>query len=541
MDTRFPYPSARMPVLARRGMVATSHPLAAQAGLRMLLAGGNAVDAAVAAAAALVVVEPTSCGIGGDAFAIVWDGQRLHGLNASGPAPAALDAELLRRRGLEKMPTEGWEPVTVPGVVAGWVQLLRRFGRMTLADVLEPAIEYADQGHPVPPRTAAAWQASEARLGRREDFRAAFLPGGRAPRAGEIFRQPDQARTLRLIGESWGEAMYRGELAQAIARYAERTGGYLTREDLARYAPEWVEPLAVPYRDIEVWELPPNGQGVAALLALGIARHFDLGATGSGGASREQIRHLDPTHAHVLAEALRLALHEAYQHVADPRRAPVPVERFTDPSVAEALAGRIRLDRAIPDPIPDRRAAGGTVYLCTADADGRMVSFIQSNFYGFGSGVVVPGTGIALHNRGAGFNLIPGHSNELAGGKRPFHTIIPGFITRKGQALAAFGVMGGDMQAQGHVQVVSAMVDFGLNPQAALDAPRLRVMPGGQVALERGFDAGVAAALEQLGHRVVRERPPIEFGGGQIIWRDPDTGVYIAGSDPRKDGQAVGY
>lgn len=538
MDTRFPYPSARMPVLARRGVVATSHPLAAQAGLRMLLAGGNAVDAAVAAAAALTVVEPTSCGIGGDAFAIVWDGRQLHGLNASGPAPAALDAETLRRRGFTQVPTEGWESVTVPGVVAGWAALQRRFGRMSLLEVLQPAIEYAEQGHPVPPRTAAAWQAAEARFRHREDFRGAFLPGGRAPRAGEVFRFPEQGRTLRLIGESWGEAMYRGELAEAIVRYAERTGGYLTREDLARYEPEWVQPLSVDYRGVQVWELPPNGQGVAALLALGIARHFDFAEPAPFAPVRH---HLDPAHAHVLAEALRLALHEAYQHVADPRLSPVPVGRFTDPDVAAGLATRIRLDRAIPDPIPDRTAAGGTVYLCAADGEGRMVSFIQSNFYGFGSGVVVPGTGIALQNRGAGFNLIPGHPNELAGGKRPFHTIIPGFLTRHGRPLAAFGVMGGDMQAQGHVQVVSAMVDFGLNPQAALDAPRLRVLPGGQVALEEGFDREVADALERLGHRVVREQPPIGFGGGQVIWRDPETGVYIAGSDPRKDGQAVGY
>lgn len=538
MDTRFPYPSARMPVLARRGMVATSHPLAAQAGLRMLLAGGNAVDAAIATAAALTVVEPTSCGIGGDAFAIVWDGQQLHGLNASGPAPAALDPETLRRRGLTQVPTEGWEAVTVPGVVAGWAHLLRRFGRMSLLDVLQPAIEYAEQGHPVPPQTAAAWQAAEARFGHREDFRDAFLPGGRAPRAGEIFRQPDQARTLRLIGESWGEAMYRGELAEAIVRYAERTGGYLTTDDLARYEPEWVQPLSVEYRGVEVWELPPNGQGVAALLALAIARHFPLGEASPHEAIR---RHLDVGHVHVLAEALRLALHEAYQHVADPRVSPVPVGRFTDPAVAAELAARIRLDRAIPDPIPDRTAAGGTVYLCTADAEGRMVSFIQSNFYGFGSGVVVPGTGIALHNRGAGFNLIPGHPNELAGGKRPFHTIIPGFLTCRGQPLAAFGVMGGDMQAQGHAQVVSALVDYGLNVQAALDAPRFRVLPGGRLALEQGFHPEVAAALERLGHPIATNQAPLGFGGGQIIWRDPDTGVYIGGSDPRKDGQAVGY
>ncbi len=538
MDTRFPYRSARMPVLARRGMVATSHPLAAQAGLRMLLRGGNAVDAAVAAAACLTVVEPTSCGLGGDAFAIVWDGTRLHGLNASGPAPAALDAEALRRRGLRQVLTEGWESVTVPGVVAGWAELVRRFGTMPLIEVLAPAIEYAEHGHPVPPHTAALWQAAAARFGHREDFRSAFLPGGRAPKAGEVFRQPDQARTLRLIGESWGEAMYRGELADSIARYAARTGGYLTLEDLKGYEPEWVQPLSVSYRGVEVWELPPNGQGCAALLALAIARHFSFG---EGAAGRVGRRHLDPGHVHILAESLRLALHEAYQHVADPRMAPVPVQRFTDPDQAARLSARIKEQAAIPEPIPDRSAAGGTVYLCAADAGGRMVSFIQSNFYGFGSGVVVPGTGIAMQNRGAGFNLIPGHPNELAPGKRPFHTIIPGFLTRQGRPLAAFGVMGGDMQAQGHVQVISALIDFGLNPQAALDAPRFRVLPGGRLALEKGFPVDVAGKLGSLGHPVLADQEPSMFGGGQIIWYDETSGVYTGASDPRKDGQAVGY
>ncbi|MBE3599349.1 MAG: gamma-glutamyltransferase family protein [Limnochordaceae bacterium] len=500
--------------------------------------GGNAVDAAIATAACLVVVEPTSCGLGGDAFAMVWDGERLHGLNASGPAPAALDAEALRRRGLTQVPTEGWESVTVPGVVAGWAALARRWGSMPLTRVLAPAIEYAERGHPVPVRTALLWQAAAARFGQRQDFREAFLPGGRAPRAGEIVRQPDQARTLRLIAESGGEAMYRGPLALEIARYAARTGGYLTLEDLSAYEAEWVDPLSIPYRDVEVWELPPNGQGVAALLALGIASRFDPAPAGpAAGGSRFP----DARWSHLLAESLRLALHETYQHVADPRRAPVPVERFTDPAFAAALALRIDPGRAIPEPIPDRSAAGGTVYLCTADEQGRMVSFIQSNFYGFGSGVVVPGTGIALQNRGAGFNLIPGHPNELAPGKRPFHTIIPGFLTRKGRPLAAFGVMGGDMQAQGHVQVVSALVDGGLDPQAALDLPRFRVMPGGHLALEEGFDPELARALAGMGHPISTGQAPLGFGGGQIVWRDPESGVYVGGSDPRKDGQAVGW
>lgn len=519
-------------MLARNGMVATSHPLAAQAGLRVLLEGGNAVDAAIATAACLTVVEPTGCGLGGDAFAMVWDGSTLHGLNASGPAPAALTADAVRRRGFSQVPTEGWEPVTVPGVVAGWAALARRFGSMPLARVLAPAIAYAEDGHPVPPHTAYAWEFAARRFGNRTEFAEAFLPGGRSPRAGEVFRQPDQARTLRQIAESDGEAMYSGPLAEAIARHAERTGGYLTEGDLRAFRPEWVAPLCVRYRDVEVWELPPNCQGVAALLALGILGQepAQVGEVFPGGAW-----------AHRMVEALRLALHEAYQHVADPRTGPVRSSRFTDPAAAARLAGRIRPDRAIPDPIPDRSAVGGTVYLCTADRDGRMVSFIQSNYYGFGSGVVVPGTGIAMHNRGAAFNLIPGHPNELAPGRRPFHTIIPGFATRGGTALAAFGVMGGDMQAQGHVQVLSAMLDGGHNPQAALDAPRLQVLPGGRVALEQGYSGDVARWLERLGHPVSTGQHPIAFGGGQVIWRDAGTGTYAGGSDPRKDGQAVGY
>ena len=521
-----------MPVMAPHGAVATSQPLAAQAGLRMLLAGGSAVDAALAAAAALVVVEPTSCGLGGDLFAIVWDGHRLHGLNASGPCPANLSGELLRRRGYREVPLEGWEAVTVPGVVAGWVALARRFASMPLTELFRPAIEYAEGGFPVSPKTAALWKQGAARLGHFQEFRETYLPDGRPPEAGQVVRLPDHGRSLRLIAESEGEAFYRGPLADAIVNFARATGGYLTHEDLRSYQPEWVEPLSIRYRDVEVWELPPNGQGVAVLLALGIASRFALQAEPP----------LNPRAVHILVEALRLALDEAYRQVADPRTAAVEVARFTDPDVARRLADRLRPEQAIPEPIPDRSTTGGTVYLCAADSQGRMVSLIQSNFHGFGSGIVIPGTGIAMHNRGAGFNLIAGHPNEMAPGRRPFHTIIPGFLTRGGHPLAAFGVMGGDMQAQGHVQVVSHLVDGGLNPQAALDVPRFRVLPGGQVAVEESFPRETVDALRSMGHPVVFSAAQMGgFGGGQIIWRDPETGAYIAGSDPRKDGQAVGY
>lgn len=530
-DYRFPYSSQRSPVMGRRGAVATSHPLAAQVGLRILQEGGNAIDAAVATAAALTVLEPTSNGIGGDAFALVWDGKRLHGLNASGRAPMALTADVLAAKGLTKVPTEGWLPVTVPGVVSAWVALTKRFGSMPLKQLLEPAARYAEEGHPIPPVIAGYWRAAATRFGARDDWRATFLPWGRPPEPGEIFACPDQARTLRLIGESDGEAFYRGELAAAMARYAHETGGFLTEEDLAAHTPEWVDPIHTTYRGFEVWEIPPNGQGLVALLALNILEDAEL----------PSLPHLSAAQLHLVIEALKLAFADAHRYIADPAVSAVPTQELLSKDYAATRRALISLDRAMRDPLPGAPRAGDTVYLCTADAEGRMVSYIQSNYMGFGSGVVVPGTGIALQNRGAGFTLEDGHPNRLAPGKRPFHTIIPAFVSKDGTPLAAFGVMGGDMQPQGHVQVVIGIIDYALNPQAVLDAPRVRVAGGLDVHAEAALPVDTMRQLLRRGHRVRIEADPVMFGGGQMIWRDPDTGVYIAGSEPRKDGLALAW
>ncbi|HEY8531049.1 MAG TPA: gamma-glutamyltransferase family protein [Limnochorda sp.] len=525
-----PFPSRRSPVMARRAMVATSHPLAVAAGLEILREGGNAVDAAIATAAALTVVEPTSNGLGSDAFALVWDGARLYGLNASGRSPRALTPDKVRQAGFTAMPADGWLPVTVPGAVSGWVALSRRFGRLAFRRCLEPAIRYAAEGHPVPPLTALAWQAAARRFGHREDFRSAFLPGGRAPQAGEVFSLPDQARSLRLIAETEGEAFYRGELARAMAAHAAHEGGLLTEEDLAAHKPEWVEPLSVSHRGFRLWELPPNGQGVVALEALALLDPLDLGS-----------ELLDGRRLHFLVEALRVAFADAYAHVAEPTTLQVRASQLLDPAyLAErrALLGETRK----PDVAAGRPATGDTVYLCTADQDGMMVSFIQSNYMGFGSGVVVPGTGIALQNRGACFTLEEGHPNQVGPAKRPFHTIIPAFLTTEaGEPVAAFGVMGGDMQPQGHLQVLLNLLDFGLDPQAALDAPRVHLLPDGRVAVEPGIPSQAREELARRGHEVVEDGGLFGFGGGQIIWRDSDQGVYVASSDPRKDGLAMGF
>lgn len=528
-----PYPSRRSPVLGKHGAVATSHPLAAQIGLQVLAEGGNAVDAAVATAAALTVLEPTSNGLGSDAFAIVWDGKKLHGLNASGRSPKSLSFEEMVKHadvkdGKRSVPKYGWLPVTTPGAVSAWVELTERFGSMPLSRLVEPAAKYAEEGHPVPPVIAHYWSFSEKRFQDREDFRSTFLPGGRAVKAGELFACPEQAKTLRLIGESNGEAFYRGELADAIVRYAEQTGGYLTKEDLSEHKAEWVEPISTNYRGYDIWEIPPNGQGITALIALNILEGYEIA----------NLPLLSAQRLHLVIEALKLAFADAHRYVADPSRVPVPTAELLSKEYAAKRRSLIQTDRALPGPEPGD-PLGDTVYLCTADKEGRMVSFIQSNYMGFGSGVVVPGTGITLQNRGCGFSLQEGHPNVYAPGKRPYHTIIPSFITKDGVPLAAYGVMGGDMQPQGHLQVVSGIVDYGLNPQAALDAPRVRVLEDGGVAIEPTVNPEVVRELAVIGHRISMVAEMAGFGGGQMIWRDPDTGVYIAGTEPRKDGQAL--
>lgn len=524
-----PYRSARQPVMASN-VVSTSQPLAAQAGLRMLLAGGNAVDAALATAIALTVLEPTGNGLGSDAFAIVWDGSSLHGLNASGRAARAIDAEGFLQAG--SMRRIGWDAVTVPGAVSAWVEASRRFGRLEFATLFEPAIHYAEEGFPVSPSIARGWATSLKVLGVRPDFAAAFSRDGAAPAAGERWRFPDQARSLRLIAESGGDAFYRGELADAIVAAARAEGGPMRHEDLAEHSADWVGTVATGFAGGELHEIPPNGQGLAALLALGVLRHTGLLEYTVDSADW----------LHVQIEAMKLALADAHRYVADPDHMDVSVAELLDDGYLAARAASIDM-AAAADPAHGAPRPGGTVYLTAADRDGMMVSFIQSNYYGFGSGVVVPGTGISLQNRGLGFTLERGHPNVVAGGKRPFHTIIPGFIMANGAPLASFGVMGGPMQAQGHVQMTVRLLAHDQNPQAASDAPRWQVLAGREVVVEPGFGDAVLADLTARGHHL-KQTPPeqsFSYGGAQLIARLPGDAGYIAGSDHRKDGQAVGF
>jgi len=523
----YPYPSHRTPVLARN-VVATSQPLAAQAGLAMLQRGGSAVDATVAAAATLAVVQPTSNGLGSDAFALVWDGSVLHGLNGSGRSPRHWAAE--RFDALDAMPTSGWDAVTVPGAVSAWVALHERFGRLALDSVLEPAISYARDGFLVSPKTAALWSQARDVHGERSDFVRAFLPDGAAPAAGSVWRFPDHGRTLEAIATSRGERFYRGDIARAIVSHAHSEGAALDERDLAEHAPLWVDPIALPF-DLPggastLHELPPNGQGIAALIALGILDHTP-------------IRDLEPDCAvalHLQIEALKLAFDDVHRHVADPDHVDIAIDALLEPRSLRARARAITLDRAaMPRRGPTQ--GGGTVYLAAADASGMMVSFIQSNYMGFGSGVVVPGTGISLQNRGAGFTLERGHPNRVEGAKRPFHTIMPGFVTRAGEPVMAFGMTGGPMQPQGHVQLFLRTALWGQNVQAACDAPRWQVGAGVSVDVERGVASEVVSDLRRRGHDV--RVSDSTFGGAQLIERV--AGGYVAASDPRTDGQAVGF
>ncbi|RTZ41773.1 gamma-glutamyltransferase family protein [Candidimonas sp. SYP-B2681] len=516
-----------MPVLAPNA-VSTSQPLAAQAGLRMLLAGGNAIDAALAAAITLTVVEPVMNGIGGDAFALVWDQGQLHALNASGRAPAAWTPE--RFAGRDAMPELGWDTVTVPGQVAGWAELSKRFGNLPFASLFEPAIGYATNGFAVSPVIARQWATQAPRLKDQPGFAEAFLPNGAAPTAGDIWRFPAQARTLQRIADTLGRDFYEGELADRISAFAAQTGGTMVAADLQNNSCDWVEPIAMQYRgDYLLHELPPNGQGIAALMALGMLDTFDPPQAD------------DPIGLfHLPIEAMKLAFADLHQHVADPIGMGDLTAQMLDPAYLRRRAALIDHKRAAT-PIAGLPEQGGTVYLTAADSSGMMVSFIQSNYHGFGSGVVVPDTGIALHNRGRNFSLIPGHRNQVAPNKRPMHTIIPAFITRKGQPFASFGVMGGNMQAQGHVQMMQQLVDLQRNPQAAIDAPRFRVEPGPRVMLESRVPTSTLEVLQAAGHRIEPQSPDsLDFGAAQVILRQ-EHGGYIAASDPRRDGQAVGY
>ena len=537
-DWQNPYPTVRIPLFARN-VVSTSHPLAAQAGLRMLLAGGSAVDAAIAAAAMLTIVEPVSCGLGSDAFAILWDGKALHGLNASGTAPQAWNLDYFRSKygedahGNPKRPTRGWDAVTVPGAVSAWAALHERFGKLPFADVLEPAAEIAERGHTVAPIVAHKWAAAIPDLQNQPGYAQAFMPHGRAPEVGEKFKLPDAAATLRRIGQTRGRDFYEGELAERIAAYSRECGGAMTAQDLRDYQPEWVKPITKRYRGYDLHEIPPNGQGIAALIALGILDRFDLGALPVDSADSQ----------HLQIEAMKLAFADLYKYVADPRSMEVTPEQMLDDAYLDARARLIDMGRA-QVPTFGMPRAGGTVYLTAADENGMMVSFIQSNYMGFGSGVVVPGTGISLQNRGFGFSMDARSANVVEGGKRPFHTIIPAFLTKDGQPQMSFGVMGGDMQPQGHLQTLVRMLDYNQQPQAACDAPRWKVNRDFTLDVEATMNADTVAELEARGHKLKSVADPyMDFGSGQFIWRlsdDADHG-YVAASDSRRDGHAVGF
>jgi gamma-glutamyltranspeptidase / glutathione hydrolase len=532
------YPSQRSPVFARN-IVSTSHPLAAQAGLRMLAAGGNAVDAAVAAAAVMTIVEPCSNGLGSDAFAIVWDGQRLQGLNASGHAPEAWTPARFRSRygdGATTTPARGWDAVTVPGAVGAWAALSGRYGKLPLDQVLAPAVEIAERGYAVPVIVQQKWAlaAHVHDLVRQPGFAEAFLPRGRAPEVGELFKLPAAARALRLIGATQGEAFYRGEIAAAIAAQSAAQGGAMTAADLAAYRPEWVDTIEIDYRHgCRLHEIPPNGQGIAALIALGILRHFDIGGLDPDG--------VEATHLQI--EAMKLAFADTYRYVSDPASMGLdPLALLDDGYLAE----RARL--VDPTKAQDFHAGnpvrGGTIYLTAADESGMMVSFIQSNYMGFGSGVVVGDWGISLQNRGHGFTLDERHPNAVGPRKRPFHTIIPAFLMRDGEPQMSFGVMGGHMQPQGHLQTLVRMLDYHQSPQAACDAPRWRFNQGLEINVEPHMRPGTLAGLQALGHQVAGlDDSYMDFGAGQFIWRLGDTQVdgYVAASDPRRDGAAVGF
>ncbi len=527
-----PYPSRRMTVYSSRGMVATSQPLAAQAGLSIIKKGGNAVDAAIATAACLTVVEPTSNGIGSDAFALVWTQGALHGLNSSGRAPAAISMDEVQRAGYEQMPRFGPVPVTVPGAPGAWAALSQRFGRLPLTEVLRPAVEYAQGGYPLSPGLAAAWNGAFRRYQKilnGEEFAGwfeTFAPGGRPPAAGEMWRSAGHAATLQSIAETGAESFYRGDIAERIDCSFRKWGGFLRSADLDEFEPTWVEPISVPYRGYEAWEIPPNGQGLVALMALNILREFEFG-------TRECV---DSYHRQI--EALKLAFIDGLEHITDPDRMQVSVEDLLSANYAEQRRDMIG-DEAL-EPRPGQPPRGGTVYLATADGEGNMVSFIQSNYMGFGSGLVVPGTGISLQNRGHTFSLDPEHANCLEPKKRTYHTIIPGFLTRDGHPVGPFGVMGGFMQPQGHLQVLMNAIDYSLNPQAALDAPRWRWVQGRDVQVEHHFPRHIAEELVRRGHRIGVSLGAGGFGRGQIIWRSRD-GVLAGATEPRADGNVVAW
>jgi gamma-glutamyltranspeptidase/glutathione hydrolase len=528
-----PYTAKRNTVFSKKGMVATSQPLAAQAGLEVLQKGGNAIDAAIATAAALTVVEPTSNGIGGDAFALVWTKDKLHGLNASGPAPKSISAKAIRDKGHEKMPVFGVIPITVPGVPAAWAELSERFGKLSLKEVLMPAIRYAEEGYPLTPILGKYWKLAYDKY--KTTFTTAefvswfetFAPNDRAPEIGEMWSSPGHANTLRSIAETNARSFYEGELADKIDAFMNKHDGYLSKEDLQSFKPQWVEPVSTNYRGYDVWEIPPNGQGMIALMALNLYKQLQKPVWENAETYHQQI------------ESMKLAFIDGQAFITEPNEMPISTENLLSNDYASKRASGITDRASTPEPM--ELPKGGTVYLAAADEEGNMISYIQSNYMGFGSGVVIPGTGIALQNRGHDFSLDESHPNVLKPGKRTYHTIIPGFLTKDGKAVGPFGVMGGYMQPQGHFQVVVNTVDYLLNPQAALDMPRWQWINGKTIHVEPEFPNQMAQALARKGHSIQVATDTGSFGRGQIIWRNPETGVLQGGTESRTDGSIAAW
>lgn len=516
-------------MFAQKGMVATSQPVAAQVGMDMMKMGGNAIDAAIATAACLTVVEPSSNGIGGDAFAIVWVKDKLYGLNASGYSPQEISIDKVKKRGYEQMPEYGWLPVTVPGAPASWVALSERFGKLSFKELLKPAIDYARHGFAVTPTVSYNWKKAVKTFSQFNDkaFKSwfqTFTNNGTAPEPGDLFKMQDHADTLEHIAETKGEWFYRGEFAEKIEKQSKEQGGVIKGDDLSSYQVEWVDPISVHYKGYDIWEIPPNGQGIITLMALNMLKKDKFINRDAASTIHKQI------------EAIKLAFTDAQAFISAPEFMDVTVDSLLSEEYSRQQYNRIS-DQALT-PAPGNPPQGGTVYLATADNEGNMVSFIQSNYKGFGSGVVVEGTGVALQNRGKDYSLDHKHVNALAPWKKSYHTIIPGFITRDTHPIGPFGVMGGFMQPQGHLQVAMNAIDFHLNPQASMDAPRWQWIGNKTIIIEPHFDNNLALQLEQKGHQVQKQFHGGKFGRGQIIWKDEDN-LLIGATDPRTDGQVA--
>ena len=534
--------ATRSEIVAQHGIAATSQPLATQVALDILKAGGNAIDAAIAANATQGLTEPASCGIGGDLFAIVWDAKtkKLHGLNASGRSPRSLTPEHFKKMKLKQIPTHGPLPVSVPGCVDGWFELHKKFGKLQMRQILQPAIDYGEKGFPLTEIIAAGMAGSVNSYSKFPGWSKVYTPGDRTPYKGMVFKNPALAATYRKIATGGRDVFYKGAIAKEIGRFMKENSGFLTAADLAAHESEWVEPVSTTYRGHTVWELPPNGQGIAALQMLNLLEAYDLKKMGFGS----------PGHVHAFVEAKKLVFEDRAKFYSDPAFNKLPIKQLISKKYADERRKLVDSKRASKNIPAGQISAGDTIYLTTADSEGNMVSLIQSNYHGFGSGLTPPKLGFALQNRGALFTFEKGHFNIYEPGKRPFHTIIPAFVTRNGKPWLSFGVMGGDMQPQGHVQILMNLIDFGMNLQEAGDAPRIRhfgsssprgekMTSGGEVRLETGFPAKTVAALKKMGHKLKVQGGG--HGGYQAILWDSENKVYFGASESRKDGQAAGY